>query len=85
LIEFIAKYWLEVGFGLICGAIAWIAKYFLNLIKKERAKHDQDIINTMKDGLSEHKQQMAQDMAACSTKLLDIVEKKNEELLKADQ
>lgn len=39
----------------------------------------------MKDGLSEHKQQMAQDMAECSTKLLGIVEKKNEELLKADQ
>ena len=72
-------------FGLICGAIAWIAKYFLNSIKEERKRHDEDIIKTMKNGLSEHNQQMQKDMTACSTKLLDIVEKKNEELLKADQ
>lgn len=39
----------------------------------------------MKDGLSEHNQQMQKDMTECSAKLLNIVEKKNEELLKADQ
>lgn len=38
----------------------------------------------MKDGLDEHKRQMQQDMAACSTGLMKIVEDKNKELLEAD-
>jgi len=33
LIEFIAKYWIEVGFGLICGAIAWVARHYVKLLK----------------------------------------------------
>jgi len=29
LIEFIAKYWIEVFFGLICGTIAWLARHYV--------------------------------------------------------
>ncbi len=39
----------------------------------------------MKTELKEHSGQMQSDMSSCSNKLLEIVEKKNEELLKADQ
>ena len=83
-IEFIAKYWIEVGFGLICGTVAWVARHYIQLLKKQRADHENEIIKTMEKGLNEHKQQMREDMTACSAGLMKIVEEKNQELLEAD-
>lgn len=39
----------------------------------------------MQDGLKEHKEQMAKDMASCSAGLMNIVESQNKELLAADE
>ena len=84
-IDFIAKYWIEVGFSLICGTAAWIARHYIQLLKKQRKDHEDEIIKTMEKGLTEHKAQMREDMASCSAGLMKIVEEKNQELLQADQ
>jgi len=41
---FIAKYWIEVLFGLVCAAVAWVARHYVQLIKKERKNHENEII-----------------------------------------
>ncbi len=46
---FIAKYWLEVAFGLVCAAIAWIAKSYISLLKKDRQNHETEIIDTINE------------------------------------
>jgi hypothetical protein len=47
LLEFIIKYWLEVAFGLVCAAMAWFAKRYIGLIKKEKKDHEDSIITTI--------------------------------------
>ena len=84
MIEFIAKYWLEVIFSLVCGGIAWTAKYLIKTLKEERKRQNTELLNNMDTNLKQHSVQMQSDMKECSNKLLEIVEKKNEELLKAD-
>lgn len=83
--EFIAKYWLEVFFGLICAAVAAVAKHYVSLIKKEKQAQQDEIIKAMNAGLEAQKAQMQQDMAACSAGLMKIVEDQNKELLEADR
>ncbi len=39
----------------------------------------------MKEGLEEHKQQMKEDMTACSTGLMNIVKEQTEQLKKTDE
>jgi len=36
MLDFIVKYWLEVAFGLICAILAWLAKRFIELYKKDK-------------------------------------------------
>ena len=82
---FIAKYWIEVLFGLICAAIAWVARHYVKLIKSERKNHENEIIQTMKDGLKEHAKQMEEDMVECSHNLLSIVEQDRKDRIEADK
>ncbi len=49
LLEFIIKYWIEVGFGLICGAFAWFAKRYVKLYKESKANHETSIITTIQN------------------------------------
>ena len=73
MIEFIAKYWLEVFFGLICATIAGVAKYLIKSLRKERQDQIDDIKKTMQDGLTAQKEQIERDMNVCSTDLRRIV------------
>jgi len=82
---FIAKYWIEIAFGLVCAAIAWVAKHYVSLIKKEKQQHEEEIITTMKTELKEHSKQMEQNMAECSANLLHIVETDRDDRIKADE
>ena len=85
LVAFTAKYRLKVSFGLVCAAIAWVARHYVRLIKSERQNHENAIIQTMKDGLKEHAKQMEKDMEDCSANLLSIVKKDREDRIEADK
>lgn len=65
--------------------MAWVARHYVQLIRKSRKDHEHDIIKTMEDGLAKHAEQMQNDMAACSTGLMEIVQRQNQELLEADE
>jgi len=47
MLDFIVKYWLEVAFGLVCGAIAWLAKKYIAMSKTEKENHETAIITTI--------------------------------------
>jgi hypothetical protein len=49
LLDFIIKYWLEVLFGLICGALALFVKKSIELYKDAKANHESSIIKTIQD------------------------------------
>ena len=53
LASFIAKYWLEVAFGLVCAAIAWIAKSYVQLLKKDRKSHEEEIITAINEKMDD--------------------------------
>lgn len=85
LVEFIAKYWLEVLFGLICAGVAGTAKYLIQSFHKERERRDEKLIETMENGLAAHKEQMKSDMTSCSAGLMKIVSEQTEALKKTDE
>jgi hypothetical protein len=47
MLDFIVKYWLEVAFGLVCGAIAWLAKKYIAMSKTEKENHEAAILTTI--------------------------------------
>jgi len=47
MLDFIIKYWLEVAFGLVCGAVAWLAKKYITMSKTEKENHETAIIATI--------------------------------------
>jgi len=47
MLDFIIKYWLEVAFGLVCGAIAWLTKKYIAMSKKEKENHETAIITAI--------------------------------------
>ena len=56
----------------------------MNMISRdERKRQNTELLNNMDTNLKQHSVQMQSDMKECSNRLLEIVEKKNEELLKA--
>ena len=83
--EFIAKYWIEVVFSLVCAGVAWVVKFLLKSINIEREAHDKKLIETMKQGLEAGNNQMKEDMAACSTKMMQMLSEQTEALRKSDE
>ena len=47
MLDFIIKYWLEVAFGFVCGAVAWLAKKYVAMSKTEKQNHETAIITTI--------------------------------------
>ena len=91
---FIAKYWLEVAFGLVCAAIAWMAKHYMKLIRDDRKRHEDDLINAihtkmddqykktetnMNEQYTKTQQQMDQCYARLTNKIDSFVKESKEE------
>jgi hypothetical protein len=51
--DFIIKYWLEVAFGVICGAFAWFAKKYVELYKESKNNHETSIITTIQNKMDD--------------------------------
>ena len=84
MLEFIVKYWLEVAFGLVCASIAWLARHYVKLLEEKKKSQQKEIIDTMKQGLEDHKQQMKTDMAQCSSDMMRVLKETTDTLKKTD-
>lgn len=85
MLEFIVKYWLEVAFGLVCASIAWLARHYVKLLEEKKKSQQKEIIDTMKQGLEEHKNQMKSDMNQCSSSMMQMLKETTDELKKTDK
>ena len=84
LLEWFVKYWLQVAFGLMCAAVAWLARRFVKLSQKEKQDHEEDIIATIKNEMKEQYNKTQQQMDECYKKLNSLIEKQSEEFKQVD-
>ena len=82
---FIAKYWLEVAFGLVCAAIAWVAKNYIALLKKDRKSHETEIIDTIQEKMDEQYNKTQKQMDNCYKNLNSLIEQQGQEFKKVDK
>lgn len=57
----------------------------MKLLEEKKKNQQDEIIKTMKEGLKEHKEQIASDMNACSMGLMNIIKEQTEALEKTDK
>lgn len=69
MLDFIIKYWLEVAFGLVCGAVAWLAKKYVAMSKTEKENHETSIITTIQDKMDDQYNKTQKQMDACYNRL----------------
>ena len=82
--DFIAKYWLEVFFGLICAGVAGFAKYLIKNFKDERERRDKELVSTMEKSLKASNDQLKADMNSCQTGLVKMISEQTETLKHTD-
>lgn len=85
LLEFIAKYWLEVLFGLICSAVALSVKHHVKLARDDKVRHEQDIINSIEKKLDDQQAGMQKQMKECYSDLISVVKEYDEKSVLADE
>ena len=85
LIEFIAKYWLEVLFGLICSGVALSVKHHLKLAKLDKERHEQDLIGSIEKKLDKQSENMQAQMKECYGNLISVVNDYNQKSIEADK
>ena len=83
--EFIAKYWLEVLFGLICSGVAFSVKHHLKLAKTDKERHEQDIIHAIEAKMDAQKTEMKEQMENCHNNLVEVVKEYDEKSMRADE
>lgn len=69
MLDFIIKYWLEVAFGLVCGAIAWLAKKYIAMSKTEKQNHEDKLISTIQNKMDSQYDKTQKQMDACYNRL----------------
>lgn len=83
MLDFIIKYWLEVAFGLVCGAVAWLAKKYIAMSKTEKENHETAIITTIQKKMDDQYDKTQEQMDACysrlDNKISDFVKESQEE------
>lgn len=83
LLDFIIKYWLEVLFGLICGALALFVKKSIELYKDVKTNHETSIIETIQDQMDKQydktQEQMNQCYSKLDTKITEFIDESREE------
>lgn len=73
MLDFIVKYWLEVAFGLVCGAVAWLAKKYVTMSKTEKENHETAIITTIQKKMDDQYDKTQEQMDACYNRLEDKI------------
>lgn len=69
MLEWLAKYWLEVLFsGIIAGA-TFLFKHHLQLIRDARKQHDTDLVNTINDKFKEQKDEIKTELTSFDKRL----------------
>lgn len=58
MLEWLAKYWLEVLFGGIITGATFLLKHHLKLIREARSQHDKDLIQKIDDKFKEQKDEV---------------------------
>lgn len=69
MLDFIIKYWLEVAFGLVCGAVAWLAKKYVAMSKTEKSNHETLIIATIQKKMDDQYNKTQEQMDVCYNRL----------------
>lgn len=85
LLDFIIKYWLEVAFGLVCGAMVWFVKKYMQLIKDEKGNHEKTLINTIQNKMDEQYNKTQNQMNDCYKNLFGLIEQQGKELKQVDK
>ena len=89
MLDFIIKYWLEVLFGLICGALALFVKKSIELYKTVKTTHETSIIETIKDQMNKQYDKTQEQMTQCynklDTKITEFIDESREEDKKMDK
>lgn len=53
LFDFIVKYWVEVLFGLICGAIGFSVRHHVKLIIEEKKRQNEEMMKNINEKFKE--------------------------------
>lgn len=69
MLEWLAKYWLEVLFGAIVSGGAFLFKHHLKLIREARERHDRDLIDTIDKKLDKQQDAVKAELAAFDQRL----------------
>lgn len=85
MLDFIIKYWLEVAFGLVCGAIAWLAKKYIAMSKIEKENHETAIITTIQEKMDDQYDKTQEQMNTCYNRLNNKITEFIEESREADK
>lgn len=83
--EFIAKYWLEVLFGLICSGVTLAVKHHIKLAKLDKERHEKDLINAIENKMDAQKTEMKEQMENCHNNLIEVVKEYDEKSMRADE
>lgn len=90
MVEFIAKYWLEVIFSLIIGILSYLARYFYKLYRKEQEAQKKELLDSIKEELKNYnEEQLIQQRLVLSSEddklqeAIKQVESSNSKLLSA--
>ena len=83
MLDFIIKYWLEVLFGLICGALALFVKKSIELYKTVKNNHETSIIETIQEKMDKQYDKTQEQMNQCynklDTKITEFIDESREE------
>jgi hypothetical protein len=73
LIDFIVKYWVEVLFGLICGAVAFVVRHHVKLIIADKKRHETDMLKAIDEKFDQQNENMKEQMKECYSNLIEVV------------
>ena len=84
MLEWIAKYWLEVVFTLICSGAAFVIRHHVKLIVNDKKRRQDDLLESIDKKFDDHKNDMKEQMSECYSNLISVVNESNEKSIEED-
>lgn len=84
LLEWIAKYWLEVVFTLLCSGAAFVIRHHVKLIINDKKRRQDDLLESIDKKFDEQKTGMKEQMSECYSNLITVVNESNEKSMAED-
>ena len=69
MLEWIAKYWLEVLFGGILSGLTFVIRHHLKLIRDTREQHNKDLMDKIDDRFTEQKNEIKAELNSFDKRL----------------